>query len=82
MAEINIERSGSRVSLWIAVLLLALSLFIGWILISDPTGGAGAAGTDSTSTSSAVTSEGGTGSVDVRIAADVTAFLQRTPNTA
>ena len=40
MAEINIERDGKGVSLWVAIALLALAVFIAWLLLSNPSGDA------------------------------------------
>ena len=75
MAEINIERDSPGASLWVAFMLLALSLFIGWILISNPTGRPNGGNMDSTSISSAVTSQEDAGSVEGSVAPEVTTFL-------
>lgn len=80
MADINIERDGRGVSLWVAVALLALALFIGWILISNPAGSPAVGELDSISNPTLAASEEGAGSVERRFAPEVSTFLKWNDN--
>ena len=75
MADIDIERDGRGVSLWVAIALLALAISIGWLLISNPTGEANVAELDSIDNPASAASQDEAGTVERSFASEVNSFL-------